>query len=339
MDRVIDIAVVGATGLVGEAILAQLDERKFPVGEIYLLASDESAGDKISFKGHNVKVGRVADFDFSQVQIAFFAANDQVSKEFAGLAADMGCVVIDSTSALVDEMDIPVVLADVNPDMLAEYSIRNIVSSPSAVAQALIAAVAPIHRAVGVESLVVNTYEAVSGSGKKGVEALAKQTAQLLNAREVQVQTFPRQIAFNVIPQVGSVLENGYTSQELEMLLEVRKALGAEQLSLSVTCTTVPVFFGHSISVFIETSGYVGVEEARELLNQSTGVDVMDAENPNEYATAVSDAVGSEAVLVSRVREDLTGRAGVHLWINIDNVKMPAINAVQIAETMINSYL
>ncbi len=339
MERVIDVAVVGATGLVGEAILAQLEERKFPVGEVYLLASDESAGDKISFKGHNIKVRGMADFDFSQVQIAFFAANDAVSKEFASLAAEMGCVVIDSTSALVDELDIPMVLADVNPEMVADYSIRNIVSSPSALAQALIASVAPIHRAVGVESLVVNTFEAVSGVGKKGVEALAKQTAQLLNAREVEVNTFPRQVAFNVIPQVGRLLDNGYTTNELEVLLEVRKALGVDQLNLSITCTTVPVFFGHSVSVFVETSGYMGSEEVKELLGNATGLELIDSDDLNEYATAVTDAVGSEAVLVSRVREDLTGRAGVHLWLNIDNVKMPAINAVQIAETLINSYL
>lgn len=340
MERTFDIAVVGATGLVGENILSILDERSFPVGELYLLASEQSAGTKISFKGRTVKVQSVVDFDFSQTQIALFCAPEEVSVQYAPIAADSGCVVIDASVAFRNDPDVPLVIPEVNAYRLADFSIRHIISTPDCMTTQMLMVLAPIHRAVGIESITVTTYQAVSGSGKKGVEELAKQTAQLLNAREIESRVYKKQIAFNNIPHVGAFLENGYTRDEMGIVWDTQKVFEDASIRVNPTCVQVPVFFGHGESVGIETLAYISADEVTDILLASEGVDVIDKGDEMDVATPVTDAAGSDSVFVSRIREDLNGHQGISFWITADNVrKGSALNVVQVAELLINDYL
>jgi aspartate-semialdehyde dehydrogenase len=340
MDRVFNIAVVGATGLVGENILSILEERKFPVNELFLLASDRSAGTKVSFQGHTVKVQNIVDFDFTQVQIALFAAGEEVAATYAPIAADSGCVVIDSSACFRNDPDVPLVISDVNAYRIADFSIRNIISCPSSSTAQMLMALAPIHRAVGIDLINVSTYEAVSGSGRKGVKELAQQTAQLLNAREIESRVYNKQIAFNVIPYVSSFLENGYTDEEMGLVWDTQKVLDDPSVRVNPTCVRVPVFFGHSASVYIETLAYISADEVVDILETTEGLEVLNSVSDMSFATPVSDAAGSDAVYVSRIREDLNGRQGISLWITADNVrKGSALNAVQVAELLISEYL
>lgn len=340
MERTFDIAVVGATGLVGENILSILEERNFPVGELYLLASERSAGTRISFKGHTVTVKEVVDFDFSQVSIAFFCAPEEVAAQHAPIAADAGCVVIDSSAAFRNDPDVPLVIPEVNAYRLADFSIKHIISTPDCMTTQMLMVLAPIHRAVGIELITVSTYQAVSGSGKKGVEELAKQTAQLLNAREIESRVYKKQIAFNSIPQVGVFLENGYTQDEMGIVWDTQKVLDDTSIRVNPTCVQLPVFFGHGESVGIETQAYISADEVIDILQAAEGVEVVDKGDEMDVATPVTDAAGSDAVFVSRIREDLNGHQGISFWIAADNVrKGSALNVVQVAELLINDYL
>lgn len=340
MERTFDIAVVGATGLVGENILSILEERSFPVGQLYLLASERSAGAKISFKGHTVKVQEIVDFDFSQVQIALFATPDDVSAQYAPIAADSGCVVIDASAAFRNDQDVPLIIPEVNAYRIADYATRNIISTPDCVITQMLMVLAPIHRAVGIEMINVSTYQAVSESGRKGVEELAKQTAQLLNAREMESRVYKKQIAFNAIPQVSDFLENGYTRDEMEMVWSTQKILDDASIRVNPTCVVVPVFFGHGESVCIETLAYISADEVTEILNSTDGVEVVDKGEEMDIATPVTDAAGSDVVYVSRIREDLNGHQAISLWITADNVrKGSALNVIQVAELLIHDYL
>ena len=340
MERTFDIAVVGATGLVGENILSILEERNFPVGELYLLASERSAGTKISFKSHSLTVKDAVDFDFSQVSIALFCTPDEVSAQHAPIAADAGCVVIDSSAAFRNDPDVPLVVPEVNAYRLADFSIRHIISIPDCMTTQMLMVLAPIHRAVGIELITVSTYQAVSGSGKKGVEELAKQTAQLLNAREIAPRVYKKQIAFNNIPQAGAFLENGYTRDEMGMVWDTQKVLDDTSIRVNPTCVQVPVFFGHAESVGIETQAYISADEVLDILQATQGVEIVDKGDEMDVATPVTDAAGSDAVFVSRIREDLNGHQGISFWIAADNVrKGSALNVVQVAELLINDYL
>ncbi len=340
MERTFNVAVVGATGLVGENILSILEERKFPVGELYLLAGEGSVGTKISFKGHTVKVQSVVDFDFSQAQIALFCAPEDVSVQYAPIAADAGCVVIDSSAAFRNDPDVPLVIPEVNAYRLADFSIRHIISTPDCMTTQMLMVLAPVHRAVGIELVTVSTFQAVSGSGKKGVEELAKQTAQLLNAREMESRVFKKQIAFNSIPQAGAFLENGYTRDEMGIVWETQKVLDDATIRVNPTCVQVPVFFGHGESVSIETQAYISADEVIDILQAADGIEVVDKGDEMDFATPVTDAAGGDAVFVSRIREDLNGHQGISFWIAADNVrKGSALNVVQVAELLINDYL
>jgi aspartate-semialdehyde dehydrogenase len=326
--------------LVGENILSALEERAFPVGDIYLLASERTVGTKISFKGQTLKVQNIVDFDFSQAQLAFFSTPDEVSTQYAPIAADAGCVVIDTSAAFCNDPDVPLVIPEVNAYRIADFSIRNMVSIPDASITQLLMAVAPIHRSVGIESINVSTYQAVSGAGRKGVGELAKQTTQLLNAREIESHVFSKQIAFNVVPHTSDFLENGYTQEEMNLVWGTQKILDDGSVRVNPTCVRVPVFFGHSESVSIETQAYISADEVIDTLNAAEGIEVLDKGPEMDFSTPVTDAAGSDAIFISRVREDLYGHQGISLWITADNVKKgSALNAVQVAELIVNDYL
>jgi aspartate-semialdehyde dehydrogenase len=340
MSKLYDVAVVGATGLVGETVLSILEQREFPVASLYLLASERSAGQKVMYDGKNIRVENIQDFDFSQAQIALFCAGGSISETYAPIAADSGCVVIDNSSFFRNEFDVPLVVPEVNPDSIINYSARNIIANPNCSTIQMMLAIAPIHREVGVERINVSTYQAVSGSGKAGLEELAKQTTSLLNAREIKSDIYSQQIAFNVLPHIDVFMDNDYTREEMKMVWETHKILEDETIAVNATCVRVPVFHGHSEAVYIETTNYISAAEVRELLKEAPGVEVIDAPAQQEYASAVVHASGADSVFVSRIREDLSDNNGINLWVVSDNGrKGAALNAVQIAELLVEKYL
>src|ERR1700761_8324721 len=289
-----NVAMVGATGAVGEALLAILKERKFPIDQFTALASERSAGEQIEFGNRSVTVKNLADFDFAGVDIAFFSAGGSVSKEHAPRAAQAGAVVIDNTSEFRYQDDIPLVVAEVNPDAIAEYTTRNIIANPNCSTMQMLVALAPIHRKVGIERINVATYQSVSGAGRSGLEELGKQTAALLNFQDVKPEKFSKQIAFNVIPHIDSFQQNGYTKEEMKMVWETRKILGDAQIQVNPTCVRVPVFFGHSEAVHVETKAKITAAEARALLEEAPGVVVIDKHEAGGYPTPVGDAAGKD---------------------------------------------
>ncbi len=335
------IAMVGATGAVGETVLAILAERDFPVSELVPLASERSAGGKVNFGGTDVTVQLLDTYDFTGVDIAFFSAGSAVSREHAPRAAAAGAVVIDNTSEFRYEDDVPLVITEVNPHAIADYTRRGIIANPNCSTMQMLVALAPIHRAVQIERINVATYQSVSGAGRTGMEELGKQTAALLNFQSVeQGKKFPAQIAFNVIPQIDDFQPNGYTREEMKLVWETRKILEDDSIMVNPTAVRVPVFYGHSEAVHIETSEKITAEQARELLAQAPGVVVMDERKTGGYPTPVGEAAGNDAVYVGRIREDISHERGLDLWIVSDNIrKGAALNAVQIAELLIEDYL
>jgi aspartate-semialdehyde dehydrogenase len=334
------VAVVGATGTVGETLIAILAERHFPVGELLPLASERTAGERIEFGGKSVLVRNLADCDFAGVDIAFFSAGGAVSREHAPRAAAAGAVVIDNTSEFRRVDDIPLVVSEVNPHAIADYTNRNIIANPNCSTMQMLVALAPIHRAVGIERINVATYQSVSGAGHSGLEELGRQTAAMLNFQEVKPATFPKQIAFNVIPHIDDFQANGYTREEMKMVWETRKILGDERIQVNPTAVRVPVFYGHAEAVHIETREKIGAKQARTLLENAPGVTVIDTRKAGGYPTPVGDAAGQDAVFVGRIREDISHPRGLDLWIVSDNIrKGAALNAVQIAERLVEDYL
>lgn len=340
MSDLYDVAVVGATGAVGEAMIAILEERNFPVGNFYALASSRSAGKTIMFNGNTVKVTDLAEFDFSQVQIGLFSAGGSISAEYAPKAAAAGCVVIDNTSHFRRDEDIPLVIPEVNSEALADYGRRGIIANPNCSTIQMLVALKPIYDAVGIERINVCTYQAVSGTGKEAIEELAGQTAKLLNGQEAECEVYPKQIAFNVLPHIDTFQENGYTREEMKMVWETQKIFGDHSIQVNPTCVRVPVFFGHSEAVHIETVDKISAEEARALLEHAPGITVMDERADGGYPTAVGDCAGTDPVYVGRIREDISHPRGLDLWVVADNVrKGAALNSVQIAEALITTYL
>jgi aspartate-semialdehyde dehydrogenase len=335
------VAMVGATGAVGETLLAILAERDFPIGELVPLASERSAGEKISFGGKQVTVRNLADYDFDGVDIAFFSAGGSVSKVHAPRAAAAGAVVIDNTSEFRYQDDIPLVVSEVNPHAIADYTARGIIANPNCSTMQMLVALAPIHRAVGIERINVATYQSVSGAGRSGMEELGRETAALLNFQDVEPgKKFPKQIAFNVIPHIDEFQPNGYTKEEMKMVWETRKILEDDSIAVNPTAVRVPVFYGHAEAVHVETRDKISAEQARALLEQADGVVVMDERKAGGYPTPVGDAAGKDPVFVGRIREDISHERGLDLWIVADNIrKGAALNAVQIAERLIEDYL
>jgi len=335
-----NVAVAGATGAVGEALIEILAQRQFPVKQLFPLASERSAGSTVMFRNKPVQVQNLADFDFTQTQIGLFSAGGSVSAEFAPKAAAAGCVVIDNTSHFRYEDDIPLVVPEVNPEAIAQYANRNIIANPNCSTIQMLVALKPIHDAVGIKRISVATYQAVSGTGKAAIEELAAQTAALLNGQDAKTEVYPRQIAFNVLPQIDVFLDNGYTKEEMKMSWETRKIFGDDSIQVSATCVRVPVFYGHSEAVQIETHKPISEAEVRQLLQNANGVTVIDERKDGGYPTAVHDSAGQDSVFVGRIRQDISMPNGLNLWVVADNVrKGAALNSIQIAEELIKSYL
>ena len=340
MSDLYDVAVVGATGAVGEAMISILEERDFPVGNLYPLASSRSAGKTIMFRGSAVTVTDLAEFDFSRAQIGLFSAGGSISEKYAPIAAEAGCVVVDNTSHFRRDEDIPLIVPEVNIEALAGYTSRGIIANPNCSTIQMLVALKPIYDAVGIERINVCTYQAVSGTGKEAIEELAGQTARLLNGQEVKCEVYPKQIAFNVLPHIDTFQENGYTREEMKMVWETQKIFGDHSIQVNPTCVRVPVFFGHSEAVHIETVDKISADQARELLASAPGVQVMDERADGGYPTAVGDSAGTDPVFVGRIREDISHPRGLDMWIVSDNVrKGAALNSVQIAESLITTYL
>ena len=331
-----DVAVVGATGIVGETILQFLFERQFPVGEIYPIASESSEGQNVFFGGKQKRVCNLEKFDFSTVQFAFFSAGAERSAKYAPLAAEAGCIVIDNTSHFRYNDDIPLVVPEVNPSALEDYCNHNIIANPNCSTIQLVVALKPIYDAAGIVRVNVSTYQSVSGAGRRAIRELAEQTAHLLNGEPIEKSTiFPLQIAFNALPHIDIFYENGYTKEEMKMVWEMQKIMGDSNLWVNSTAVRIPVFFGHSEAVHIETRHPISLEEVKECLAQGPGIIVVD-EN-NSYPTAISHAANANAVFVGRIRKDIFHPNGLNLWIVADNIrKGAALNAVQIAEILIN---
>ena len=340
MSKTYDVAVVGATGAVGECMLDILASRNFPVGRVYALASERSAGKTVAFGRQELEVENLADFDFGKVQIGLFSPGASVSAVYAPKAGAAGCVVIDNTSQFRYDHDIPLVVPEVNPEAIAQYRNRYIIANPNCSTIQMLVALKPIHDAVGITRINVCTYQAVSGTGKEAIEELATQTASLLNGRPVETKVYPKQIAFNVLPQIDVFQDNGYTKEEMKMVWETRKIMGDDSIEVNPTCVRVPVFYGHSEAVHIETRAKITAAEAQRLLAAAPGVVLMDERRPGGYPTPVGDASGKDPVFVGRVREDISHPRGLDLWVVSDNVrKGAALNSIQIAEALIERYL
>ncbi len=335
MSDVYDVAVVGATGAVGEAMISILEQRNFPVGELYPLASSRSAGKSISFRGSQVRVTDLAEFDFSKARIGLFSAGGSISEKYAPIAAAAGCVVVDNTSHFRRDEDIPLIVPEVNLEALSAYTTRGIIANPNCSTIQMLVALKPIYDAVGIERINVCTYQAVSGTGKEAIEELAGQTARLLNGQEAESKVYPKQIAFNALPHIDTFQENGYTREEMKMVWETRKIFEDETIAVNPTCVRVPVFHGHAEAVHIETERKLSAAEARELLAAAPGVEVVDERVDGGYATQVTEAAGHDPVYVSRIREDISHPRGLDLWIVADNLrKGAALNSIQIAELL-----
>lgn len=331
------VAIVGATGAVGEALLDILQERKFPVSRLYLLASERSAGKRLQFHGKSVKVQRLDEFDFSQVQIGLFSAGGELSAEYAPKAGAAGCVVIDNTSHFRYDADIPLVVPEVNPQCVADFKPRNIIANPNCSTIQMLVALKPIQDAVGITRINVATYQAVSGAGASGINELAGQTANLLNAKPIESSVMPVQIAFNAIPQIGAFQENGYTLEEMKMVWETQKIFGDETITVNPTCVRIPAFYGHSEAVHVETVEPIAPAEVEQLLAKAPGVKLMIGE---KYPTAVTESAGTDPVFVGRIRKDISHDNGINMWVVSDNVrKGAALNSVQIAELLVEQNL
>jgi aspartate-semialdehyde dehydrogenase len=333
----VNVAVVGATGAVGETMIEILESRRFPVKQLFLLASERSAGKRIQFRGKSHVVQRLDEFDFSQVQIGLFSAGGRISEAFAPVAAAAGCVVIDNTSHFRRDADIPLVVPEVNPQRVADYPKRNIIANPNCSTIQMVVALKPLHDAARVQRINVATYQAVSGAGAGGIRELAGQTANLLNTKPIESKVMPVQIAFNVVPHIDTFQENGYTREEMKMVWETRKILEDDDIQVNPTCVRVPVFYGHSEAVHLETERKLTAQEARDILSKAPGVVVVDERTGGGYPTAVVNAAGEDPVFVGRIREDLSHPRGLDLWIVADNVrKGAALNSVQIAELLLD---
>ncbi|MBS01288.1 MAG: aspartate-semialdehyde dehydrogenase [Gammaproteobacteria bacterium] len=336
MMEKVSVAVAGATGAVGEAMLEILAERSFPAEQVFALASSRSVGKTVTYGDKSLRVTDLAEFDFSQAHIGLFSAGGSVSEVHAPRAAEAGCVVIDNTSHFRRDSEIPLIVPEVNGHRIGEYARRNIIANPNCSTIQMLVALKPIQDAVGLARINVATYQAVSGAGASGVHELAGQTAQILNAKPVDGGIFTKQIAFNAIPHIGDFQENGYTLEEMKMVWETKKIFEDDGIEVNPTCVRIPVFYGHSEAVHIETRAPLSAADARDLLDGAPGVTLIDEEADAGYPTPVPDAAGTDPVFVGRIRDDISLTNGLNLWIVSDNVrKGAALNSVQIAEVLL----
>lgn len=334
-----NVAVVGATGAVGEQMREVLEERQFPVGELLLLASERSAGQFLPFQNRQIRVGVLGEDSFDNIDIGLFSAGSAVSEKFAPVAVAAGAVVIDNTSFFRMEPEVPLVVPEVNAKEIAKYTARGIIANPNCSTIQMVVALKPIHDAARIKRVVVSTYQSVSGAGRQAMEELSQQVAALFNGRELKKQKFPHQIAFNCIPQIDVFSEGGYTQEELKLINETRKIFAEPNLPVTATTVRVPVFCSHSESVNIATEKKLSAQGAKDLLRNAPGVLLVDEPENNLYPMAI-DAVGKDATYVGRIREDDSIANGLNLWVVADNLrKGAALNAVQIAEILIRDYL
>jgi len=338
MSKLWNVAVVGATGAVGTQMIECLEERNFPVGKIKFLASGRSAGQALEFNGKPVLVEELTRDSFEGIDIALFSAGGARSQEFCPVAAMAGAVCIDNSSAWRMDAEVPLVVPEVNPLAIAGYSRKGIIANPNCSTIQMVVALKPLHDFGGIKRIVVSTYQAVSGSGKKAMDELRVQTGELLNGRPAKNEVYPHRIAFNCLPQIDSFCDNGYTKEEMKMANETAKIMGAD-IKTTATCVRVPVFYGHSESINIETVRKISAAKARELLQDAPGVQLVDDPTSGDYPMAIN-AAGDDLTLVGRIREDDSVENGLNLWVVADNIrKGAATNAVQIAEILIEKYL
>jgi len=340
MSKGWNVAVVGATGLVGGTMLSILEQRDFPVNEIFPLASARSVGKTIRFRGRDVPVQDLETFDFTRAQIGLFSAGASVSKVHAVRAGKAGCVVVDNTSQFRYQDDVPLVVSEVNPHAIAGYKTHNIIANPNCSTMQMLVALKPLHDAAGIQRINVCTYQSVSGGGQKAMDELTEQAQSLAKGGSVTPKVIAKQIAYNAVPQIDVFLDNGYTKEEMKMFWETQKILEDSSIKVNATAVRVPVYIGHSEAVNIETRRKLTEGQARELLSKAPGVVVIDERKPGGYPTAVTEAAGTDPVYVGRIREDLSHEHGLNLWIVSDNVrKGAALNSVQIAEILVKDYL
>ncbi len=336
MSREYNVAVLGATGAVGETIIDILAERQFPVKKLFPLGSERSAGNTVSFQGKNIRVLDASTFDWADADIGLFSAGGNVSAHYAPLAADAGTVVIDNTSHFRQDPDIPLVVPEVNPEALIDFRQRNIIANPNCSTIQMVVALKPLYDAVGIRRINVATYQSVSGAGKSALLELAGQTANVMNGQDVGCKKFPKQIAFNVLPHIDTFQDNGYTREEMKMFWETQKIFDDPDILVNATAVRVPVFYGHSEAINIETIKKITAEEAKNLLRSAPGVILMEPDS--EYPTPVTEGAKHDGVFVGRVREDISHPNGLNMWVVSDNIrKGAALNAVQIAELLIST--
>ena len=335
-----DVAVVGATGAVGEAMLEILAERKFPVGTVYALASERSVGKNVAFGNRELDVEDLAGFDFSKTAIGLFSAGGSISAEFAPKAAAAGCIVIDNTSHFRYDDDIPLVVPEVNAEAIDDYKTRGIIANPNCSTIQMVVALKPIYDAAGIERINVATYQAVSGAGREAIEELVRQTVTLLNGRPLEIEGDAKQIAFNAVPHIDTFQENRYTREEMKMVWETQKILGDDTILVNPTAVRIPAFYGHSEAVHIETRDKISAADVCELMRNAPGVTLVDGVASGQYPTAVTESSGNDPVYVGRVREDISHPRGINLWVVSDNIrKGAALNSVQIAEILAKNHL
>ncbi|OQY07347.1 MAG: aspartate-semialdehyde dehydrogenase [Desulfobacteraceae bacterium 4572_123] len=338
-NKKFNIAVAGATGAVGNQMLACLEERKFPVKSIKLLASSRSAGKKLRFKGDLLTVEELKEDSFKGMDIALFSAGGGTSERFAPCAAGDGCVVVDNSSAWRMNEDVPLVVPEVNPHAVAGYTKKGIIANPNCSTIQMVAALSPLHKEYKIKRIVVSTYQAVSGTGKKAVDELADQTRAVLNFMDCKNRVYPHRIAFNCLPHIDSFLDNGYTKEEMKMVNETRKILEDDTIPITATTVRVPVFYGHSESVNIETCKPIAAVDVKKMFENQPGILLVDDPDNNVYPLAI-DAAGQDLTLVGRIRDDESVENGINMWIVADNIrKGAATNAVQIAELLAMEYL
>ncbi|MGS0826601.1 aspartate-semialdehyde dehydrogenase [Shewanella sp. 0m-8] len=337
MSQEFNVVVLGASGAVGQTMIEILEERNFPVANLFPLASSRSAGNTVSFHGKQVEILDVDTFDWSQAQIGFFSAGGDVSAKWAPIAAENGCVVIDNTSHFRYDIDVPLVIPEVNPEAIADFRNRNIIANPNCSTIQMLVALKPIYDAFGISRINVATYQSVSGSGKQAIEELAGQCAKLLQGLPVESKTYSKQIAFNVLPQIDKFMDNGYTKEEMKMVWETQKIFGDDNIVVNPTAVRVPVFYGHSEAIHLETLQPADAEDVKSVLRGAEGVELFDTDD--EYPTAITEGAGTDPVYVGRVRKDISHENGINLWVVSDNIrKGAALNSVQIAEVLIRDY-
>ena len=334
------MAIAGATGEVGREMISILASRNFPVGNIYPLASGRERNRTVNFKGQDIEVGVIDEFDFSQAQLALFSMNGEASRIHAPRATKLGCLVVDNSSAYRQADDVPLVIVGVNDQVLDERPAIGIVANPNCSTMQLLLPLKAIHTTAGIERLYVATYQSVSGAGHAAIKELEQQTKALLSGQEPVVKKFSDTIAFNVIPHIDTFQDNGFTREEMKIVWETHKILDDPDINVSATAVRVPVFYGHSEAVFLTTRDYLGTDAVRKLMETTPGVSLLDTMTDGGYPTPLTHAAGSDDVYVGRIRDDIWERCGLHMWITADNIrKGAALNAVQLAELLAQRHL